>query len=100
MACGAVAAVIGSLVNYPLDSSYALLNVLTLPDEARHGGIACSFRGMCRWWSAPTRMEACVSAAASPYLSHRTERCFGWRRTLLLDEPLTGDAARDAAAIV
>jgi hypothetical protein len=94
-------AVIGSAINYPLDSSYALLNVLTLPDEARqrwdrllavrdvpmvvgsdaHGGVR--FRG----------------GVTIPVPSY--EALFRLAQNhVLLDEPLTGDAARDAAAIV
>ena len=94
-------AVMGSAFNYPLDSSYALLNVLTLPDEARqqwdrllitrnvpmvvgsdaHGGV---------------RLGTRVTLPVPSY-----EALFRMAQNhVLLDEPLSGDAARDAAAIV
>jgi len=94
-------AVIGSLANYPLDSSYALLKVLTVPDEARrrwdrllmarnvpmvvgsdaHGGVRLGSRMTVRVPS----YEALFQLA---------------KNHVLLDEPLTGDPAHDAAAIV
>jgi hypothetical protein len=94
-------AVLGSLVNYPLDSSYALLNVLTLPDEVRqrwdrllaarnvpmvvgsdaHGGVRLGSR-----ITVPVPSYGALFRLAQNHV--------------LLDEPLTGDAARDAAAIV
>ena len=94
-------AIIGSAINYPLDSSYALLNVLTLPDEARQ-----------RWdrllLTRNVPMVVGSDAHGGVRLGNRMtvpipsyEALFRLAQNhVLLDEPITGDAARDAAAIV
>jgi len=94
-------AVIASLINYPLDSSYALLNVLTLPDEARR-----------RWDRLLTTRDVPMVVGSDAHGGVRLgsqmtvpvpsyEALFRLAQNhVLLDEPLSGDAVRDAAAIV